>query len=114
MTALSPRDSHEHQRVAVTIPCAILVRILRDHLGRLRTSLPPRQWHQAAVAQRAVRPAPAITIVGRATAEGIGEAAEAVETPGEYQAVQLRVAEQYVEMLGLLAKENDTMILAGR
>ena len=58
-------------------------------------------------------PAPAITFVGRATAEGIREAAEAVETPGGYQAVQLRVAEQYVEMLGLLAKENDTMILAG-
>lgn len=28
---------HEHPRVAVTIPCAILVRILRGHLGRLRT-----------------------------------------------------------------------------
>ena len=60
-----------------------------------------------------MRPAPATTFVGRATAEGIREAVEAVETPGGYQAVQLRVAEQYVEMLGLLAKENDTMILAG-
>ena len=28
---------HEHPRVAVTIPCPILVRILRDHPGRLRT-----------------------------------------------------------------------------
>ena len=56
-----------------------------------------------------MRPAPAIAIVGRATAEGIREAAEAVETPGGYQPVQLRVAEQYVEMLGLLAKENDTI-----
>ena len=28
-----------------------------------------------------------------------------------YQAVQLRVAEQYVEKLGMLAKENNTMIL---
>ena len=52
MTALLPRDSHEHPRVAVTIPCAILARILRDHLGRLRTICRPRQWHQAAVAQR--------------------------------------------------------------
>ena len=31
-----------------------------------------------------MRPAPAITIVGWATAEGIREAAEAVETPGGY------------------------------
>ena len=28
---------HEHSRVAVTIPCAILIRILRNHLSRLRT-----------------------------------------------------------------------------
>ena len=34
-----------------------------------------------------------------------------VETPGGYRAVQLRVAEQYVEKLGLLAKANDTMIV---
>ena len=56
-----------------------------------------------------MRPTPAITIVESATAEGIREAAEGVETPGSYQAVQLR-AEQYVEKLGLLANENDTMI----
>ena len=58
-----------------------------------------------------MRPPPAITIVESATAEGIREAAEGVETPGSYQAAQLRVAEQYVEKLGLLAKENDTMIV---
>ena len=53
-----------------------------------------------------MRPPPAITIVESATAEGIREAAEGVETPGSYQAAQLRVAEQYVEKLGLLAKGN--------
>ena len=37
--------------------------------------------------------------------------AEEIETPGGYQAVQLRVAEQYVEELGLLAKDNNTMIV---
>ena len=47
-----------------------------------------------------------ITIVESATAEGIREAAKGVETPGSYQAAQLRVAEQYVEKLGLLAKEK--------
>ena len=67
----------------------------------MATDSPPlREWHQATVAQRAVRPTPAITIVGRATAEGIREAAETVETPGGYQAVQLRVGEQYVERAG--------------
>ena len=55
--------------------------------------------------------AAAITTVATATAEGIRKVAEAIESPGGYQAVQLRVAEQYVEKLGLLAKENNTMIL---
>ena len=49
--------------------------------------------------------------VATATAEGIRKVAEAIEAPGGHQAVQLRVAEQYVEKLGLLAKENNTMIL---
>ena len=49
----------------------------------------------------------AIPIVATATAEGIRQVAAAIEAPGRYQAVQLRVAEQYVD-LGLLAKENNT------
>ncbi len=55
--------------------------------------------------------AAAITTVATATAEGIRRVAEAIEAPGGSQAVQLRVAEQYVDTLGLLAKENNTMIL---
>ena len=55
--------------------------------------------------------AAAITTVATATAEGIRQVAEAIQAPGGYQAVQLRVAEQYVEKLGLLAKENNTMIV---
>ena len=55
--------------------------------------------------------AAAITTVAAATAEGIRRVAEAIESPGGTQAVQLRVAEQYVDRLGLLAKENNTMIL---
>ena len=55
--------------------------------------------------------AAAITTVAAATAEGIRRVAEAIESPGGTQAVQLRVAEQYVDRLGLLARENNTMIL---
>ncbi len=55
--------------------------------------------------------AAAITTVATATAEGIRMVAEAINAPGGYQAVQLRVAEQYVEKLGMLAKANNTMIL---
>ncbi len=55
--------------------------------------------------------ASAITTVANATAEGIRMVAAAISAPGGLQAVQLRIAEQYVEKLGLLAKENNTMIL---
>ncbi len=55
--------------------------------------------------------AAAITTVAAATAEGIRRVAEAIESPGGTQAVQLRVAEQYVDRLGMLARENNTMIL---
>jgi regulator of protease activity HflC (stomatin/prohibitin superfamily) len=55
--------------------------------------------------------AAAILAVASATAEGIRRVAEAIKLPGGYEAVQLRVAEQYVTQFGELAKKNNTMIL---
>jgi regulator of protease activity HflC (stomatin/prohibitin superfamily) len=55
--------------------------------------------------------AAAILSVSSATAEGIRRVAEAIKLPGGYEAVQLRVAEQYVEQFGNLAKASNTMIL---
>ena len=43
-----------------------------------------------------------------ATAEGIRKVAEAIQVPGGFEAVQLRVAEQYIEQFGELAKEGNT------
>lgn len=53
----------------------------------------------------------AILTVAAATAEGIRKVAEAIQTSGGYEAVQLKVAEQYVQQFGHLAKTNNTMIL---
>ena len=53
----------------------------------------------------------AILTVAEATAEGIRNVAAAIETPGGYSAVQLRVAEQWVAQFGTLAKQTNTMIL---
>jgi regulator of protease activity HflC (stomatin/prohibitin superfamily) len=53
----------------------------------------------------------AILTVAEATAEGLRRVAEAIQAPGGYEAVQLRVAEHYIEQFGLLAKQNNTMIL---
>jgi regulator of protease activity HflC (stomatin/prohibitin superfamily) len=55
--------------------------------------------------------AAAILSVSSATAEGIRRVAEAIKLPGGYEAVQLRVAEQYVEQFGHLAKATNTLIL---
>ena len=55
--------------------------------------------------------ASAIMAVARATAEGIREVASAMQMPGGTEAVQLRVAEQYITQFGNLAKTNNTMII---
>ena len=55
--------------------------------------------------------AQAILAVATATAEGIRRVAEAIRTDGGMEAVQLRVAEQYVEQFGHLAKTNNTLIV---
>jgi regulator of protease activity HflC (stomatin/prohibitin superfamily) len=53
----------------------------------------------------------AILTVATATAEGIRRVAEAIQTQGGLEAVQLRVAEQYIQEFGRLAKTGTTMIL---
>ena len=55
--------------------------------------------------------AQAILAITSATAEGIRKVAEAIAAPGGHEAVQLRVAEQYVQQFGNLAKANNTVIL---
>jgi regulator of protease activity HflC (stomatin/prohibitin superfamily) len=55
--------------------------------------------------------AAAILAIADATAEGVRKVAEAMQVPGGYEAVQLRVAEQYITQFGTLAKASTTMIL---
>jgi regulator of protease activity HflC (stomatin/prohibitin superfamily) len=55
--------------------------------------------------------ASAIMAVATATAAGIRSVAEAIKMPGGFEAVQLRVAEQYVGQFGELAKKSNTLVL---
>jgi regulator of protease activity HflC (stomatin/prohibitin superfamily) len=55
--------------------------------------------------------ASAILAIATATAEGIRRVAEATQVPGGMEAVQLRVAEQYVARFGELAKAGNTLVL---
>jgi regulator of protease activity HflC (stomatin/prohibitin superfamily) len=55
--------------------------------------------------------AAAILAIAQATAEGLRKVAETIQVPGGQEAVQLRVAEQYITKFGELAKTNNTLIL---
>ena len=55
--------------------------------------------------------AAAILAVATATAEGIKRVAEATQAPGGQEAIQLRVAEQYINEFGKVINNADTIIL---
>ncbi|NMC62464.1 MAG: SPFH/Band 7/PHB domain protein [SAR324 cluster bacterium] len=55
--------------------------------------------------------AEAIVAVATATANGLNRIAEAIREPGGFEAVQLRVAEAYIQQFGNLAKSSTSIIL---
>ena len=55
--------------------------------------------------------ASAIQAVAKATAEGIRSVAAAIQADGGYEAVQLRVAEQYITSFGQIAKAGNTLVV---
>src|SRR5512142_255842 len=55
--------------------------------------------------------AAAILSVAQATAEGIKKVADALKTAGGPEAMQLRIAEQYIAAFGNIAKTGNTMIV---
>jgi regulator of protease activity HflC (stomatin/prohibitin superfamily) len=55
--------------------------------------------------------AAAIQAVARATAEGIRAVAASIQAEGGLEAVQLRVAEQYVHQLGNIARAGNTLVV---
>ena len=52
-----------------------------------------------------------IELIAVATAEGIRKIAESIQVPGGENAVNLRVAEQYIKEFGKLAQKNNTVII---
>jgi regulator of protease activity HflC (stomatin/prohibitin superfamily) len=55
--------------------------------------------------------ASAILAIANATAEGLRQVALAAHVPGGQEAIQLRVAEQYITKFGELAKTSNTVVL---
>ena len=58
-----------------------------------------------------INEAEAILTVATATAEGIRRVADALQITGGDKAMQLRIAEQYIEEFGRLAKAGNTFVI---
>jgi regulator of protease activity HflC (stomatin/prohibitin superfamily) len=71
------------------------------------------EGEKQAVINAAQGEAAAITAVATATALAIQQVALAIQIPGGMEAVNLKVAEKYVEAFGNVAKQGNTLILPG-
>ena len=94
--------------------------ILTSKASATRRSTPPKATssrssrpRKRASSSRSTRPKAGGGDPGgrHATAEGIRRVAEAIKLDGGYEAVQLRVAEQYIGQFGELAKKSNTLML---
>jgi len=81
--------------------------------GARQAAIAQSEGEKQAAINRAQGEAEAIKAVADATAHAIRQVATATEAPGGMNAVNLKVAEQYVEAFNELAKTNNTLILPG-
>jgi regulator of protease activity HflC (stomatin/prohibitin superfamily) len=79
--------------------------------GEREASIQRSEGERQAEINRAMGEASAISAVADATARAIERIAAAISHQGGLEAVNLQVAEKYVEALGKLARENNTMIV---
>lgn len=79
--------------------------------GEAQAMVNASQGDKVAQINRAQGEAEALRLVAIASADAIRTIAQAIEQPGGNAAVNLKVAEQYVEAFGKLAKETNTLIM---
>ena len=79
--------------------------------GAREAAIAESEGEKQADINRAQGEAAAILARAEATAKAIRDIADAIGTPGGLQAVNLRVAEQYINEFGNLAKTTNTVIL---
>ncbi len=81
--------------------------------GARQAAIAKSEGEKQAAINNAQGQAEAIKAVADATAQAIRTVAAAIEAPGGMNAVNLKVAEKYVEAFGNVAKEGNTLILPG-
>lgn len=81
--------------------------------GEREASIARSEGQRQAEINKAQGEAAAIVAVANATAEAIRKIADAIQSPGGEQAVQLKVAERALDAYAQLAQKNNTMIVPG-
>lgn len=79
--------------------------------GEMQAAINQSQGARQSAINRAEGEAEAIKLVANATASAVSMVAGAVKQPGGMEAVNLKVAEQYIEAFAKIAKEGNTMLL---
>ncbi|GGC12863.1 SPFH domain-containing protein [Pseudoduganella buxea] len=79
--------------------------------GEREASIARSEGEMQAAINRAQGEAAAITAIAEATAGALRQVGAAIEQPGGIEAVNLRVAEQYVDAFGKLAKTGNSLIV---
>ncbi len=79
--------------------------------GEAQAAINASNGEKVAQINRAQGESEAMRMVASATADSIRHVASAIQEPGGNEAINLKVAEQYVEAFGKLAKESNTMIM---
>ncbi|QBJ79256.1 SPFH domain-containing protein [Aquitalea sp. USM4] len=79
--------------------------------GEMQATINNSEGNKQAAINKAQGEAEALRLVADATADAVRRVAEAVKVEGGMEAVNLKVAEQYVAAFAQLAKQNNTVIL---
>jgi regulator of protease activity HflC (stomatin/prohibitin superfamily) len=79
--------------------------------GEREAAIARSEGQKQAQINQAQGEATAVVTVAEATSKAITQVAQAIEQPGGMEAVNLKVAERYVEAFGNVAKQGNTLIL---
>jgi regulator of protease activity HflC (stomatin/prohibitin superfamily) len=79
--------------------------------GEREAAIRESEGDKMAAINRAQGEAEAVKLVAEATAKALYMVAQATQAPGGMQAVNLKVAEKYVDAFGNLARTNNTLIV---
>ncbi|QRN41796.1 MAG: paraslipin [Neisseriaceae bacterium] len=79
--------------------------------GKREAAIQESEGEQQAKINHATGEAESLRLVANATADALRIVAESINNPGGFEAVNYKIAEQYVEAFKNLAKTNNTLIL---